>query len=39
LIINEMLGDGSSVLNVGNLLIIDGRILFKGQIVHKDGFE
>jgi len=39
LIINEMQGDGSSALNVGNLLIIDSRVLFNGQVVHKDGFE
>ena len=39
LIINEMMGDGSSAVDVGNLLIIDSRILFNGQIVHKDGFE
>ena len=39
LIINEMLGDGSSEPNVGNLLIIDSRVLFKGQLINTDGFE
>ena len=39
LIINEMMGDGSTATDVGNLLIIDSRILFNGQIVHKNGFE
>jgi len=39
LIINEMQGDGSSSVDVGNLLIIDSLILFNGQIVLEDGFE
>jgi hypothetical protein len=39
IIINEMLGDGSSAEDVGNLLLIDSRILFRGQTVHADGFE
>lgn len=39
LIINEMQGDGSSVNDVGNLLVLDSRVLFKGQEVHKDSFE
>ena len=39
LIINEMMGDGSTATDVGNLLIIDSRILFNGQIVLKNGFE
>ena len=39
LIINEMMGDGSTAVDVGNLLIIDSRILFNGQIVLKNGFE
>jgi hypothetical protein len=37
--INEMLGDGSQQADVGNLLVIDSRILFRGQSVHSDGFE
>ena len=39
LIVNEMQGDGSAALDVGNLLIIDSRILFKGQQIFQDGFE
>ena len=39
LIINEMMGDGSSTFDVGNLLIIDSQMLLYGQVVHKDGFE
>jgi hypothetical protein len=39
LIVNEMQGDGSSSLDAGNLLIIDSRILFKGQEIISDGFE
>jgi hypothetical protein len=39
IITNEMLGDGSSALNVGNLLIIDSKVLFRGQTILADGFE
>lgn len=39
LIVNEMQGDGSIEADVGNLLIIDSRILFRGQEVFADGFE
>jgi hypothetical protein len=39
LLINEMQGDGSEAADVGNLLIIDSKILFRGQRVFGDGFE
>ena len=39
IIINEMKGDGSSAQDVGNLLLIDSRILFHGQGIHADSFE
>jgi hypothetical protein len=39
IIINEMLGDGSSAQDVGNLLLIDSKILFRGQTVLSDSFE
>jgi hypothetical protein len=39
LIVNEMQGDGSSSVDAGNLLIIDSRVLFKGQKVFNNGFE
>ncbi len=39
LIINEMQGDGSSELNVGNLLILDSRKIFGEKALFKDGFE
>jgi hypothetical protein len=39
LIVNEMQGDGSIETDVGNLLIIDSKILFRGQLVFDDGFE
>jgi hypothetical protein len=39
LIMNEMLGNGSSTADVGNLLVIDGIVMFKGQYLKKDGFE
>jgi hypothetical protein len=41
LIVNEMQGDGSGSESVdaGNLIIIDSRILFKGQAVFQEGFE
>ena len=41
IITNEMLGDGSSAEaeDVGNLLIIDSKVLFRGQTIHADGFE
>ena len=39
IITNEMLGDGSSAEDVGNLLLIDSRVLFRGQSILADGFE
>jgi len=41
LIVNEMQGDGSSAedFDVGNLLIINSRVLFKEPALFKDGFE
>jgi len=39
IIINEMKGDGSSAQDVGNLLLIDSKILFRGQGIHANGFE
>jgi hypothetical protein len=39
LIVNEMQGDGSASVDAGNLLIIDSRVLFKGQRVFNNGFE
>ena len=39
LIVNEMKGDGSSATNVGNLLIINSRVLFGEVPIFKDGFE
>jgi hypothetical protein len=41
LIVNEMQGDGSSpeAFDVGNLLIINSRELFKEPALFKDGFE
>lgn len=39
LIVNEMKGDGSSVADVGNLLIINSRVLFGEAPIFKDGFE
>jgi hypothetical protein len=39
IITNEMLGDGSSAEDVGNLLIIDSKVLFRGQGILADGFE
>jgi hypothetical protein len=41
LIVNEMKGDGSSpeAVDVGNLLIINSRVLFKGDRIFNDGFE
>jgi len=36
LFINEMLGNGSSAVDVGNLLVIDGQAIFA---VFRDGFE
>jgi hypothetical protein len=39
IIINEMLGDGSSAQDVGNLLLIDSKILFRGQTILSDSFE
>jgi hypothetical protein len=39
IITNEMLGDGSSAEDVGNLLLIDSKVLFRGQTIHADGFE
>jgi hypothetical protein len=34
-----MQGDGSSSVDAGNLLIIDSRVLFKGQKIFNSGFE
>jgi hypothetical protein len=34
-----MLGDGSSAQDVGNLLLIDSKILFRGQTILSDSFE
>ena len=39
LIVNEMQGDGSASVDAGNLLIIDSRVLFKGQEIFNNGFE
>ena len=39
LIVNEMQGDGSASVDAGNLLIIDSRVLFKGQKIFNSGFE
>jgi hypothetical protein len=39
LIVNEMQGDGSSLVDAGNLLIIDSRKLFGEKALFKDGFE
>ncbi|GAG77141.1 unnamed protein product, partial [marine sediment metagenome] len=39
LIVNEMQGDGSSVADVGNLLIINSRKIFAEKALFKDGFE
>jgi len=39
MIVNEMQGDGSATLDVGNLLIINSRELFKEPALFKDGFE
>jgi len=39
IIINEMLGDGSSAQDIGNLLLIDSKILFRGQTILSDSFE
>jgi hypothetical protein len=39
LIVNEMKGDGSSTPDVGNLLIINSRVLFGETPIFKDGFE
>jgi hypothetical protein len=39
LIINEMQGDGSAVNDVGNLLIINSRKLFRETPLFRDGFE
>jgi hypothetical protein len=40
LIVNEMLGDGSSTSNVGNLLVIDSAALFpRPEVIFADGFE
>jgi len=41
MIVNEMQGDGSSDddFDVGNLLIINSRVLFKEPAIFKDGFE
>lgn len=39
LIVNEMQGDGSSVADVGNLLIINSRKIFPEKALFKDGFE
>jgi hypothetical protein len=39
LVVNEMQGDGSASVDAGNLLIIDSRVLFKGQKIFNDGFD
>ncbi len=39
LIMNEMMGDGSLLKNVGNLLVINGAVLFEVDTVFRDGFE
>jgi hypothetical protein len=39
LIINEMQGNGSTEIDVGNLILIDSKLLFHGQTSFRDGFE